>query len=78
MQGEQIRPQASGLGAQHLTLRKLRRGEARQGDEAHDAVRPHVRVGRRPPPFPPPQENTGYSLEQMFVNEQGAIHPRPE
>jgi hypothetical protein len=78
MEGEQIRPQASGLGAQHLTLRKLRRGEARQGDEAHDAVRPHVRVGRRPPPFPPPQDNTAYSLEQMPVNGQRAIHPSTE
>jgi hypothetical protein len=37
-----------------------------------------VLVGRRPPPFPPPQENTGYSLEQLFVNEPGAMHPRPE
>ena len=66
------------LGAQRLALNQGGGGETTQGDEAHDALRTRVLVRHRPPPFPPPQENTAYSLEQMFVNEPGAIHPRHE
>ena len=78
VQPDQVRPQASRLGAQRLALQPCGRGETLQGDEAHDARRPRVLGGRRPPSFPPPQENTGYSLEQMFVKPGGAIHPSTE
>ena len=67
-QRHQIRPQASGLAAQRLTLGE---GRGHGGEETDDALRPRVLVGRRPPPVPPPQENTGYSLERMVVRPSG-------
>ena len=78
MEGEQIGPQASRLGTHRLTLSARGGGEAPQGDETDDALRPRVLMGRRPPPVLPAQENTGYPLEQMFVNGQKAMHPRHE
>ena len=45
MEGKQIRPQASGRGAQRLALNQGGRGETTQGDESHDAGGDRLLVG---------------------------------
>ena len=71
MEGKQIRPQASGRGAQRLALNQGGRGETTQGDESHDAGGGRLLVGHRSPPRPPLQENAAYSLEQLVVKPRG-------
>jgi hypothetical protein len=73
VQEQQIRPETSGFGAQSLTLGERGGSEAAQRHEADDAVGARVFVGHAASP-----RNTAYSLEQMSVNGQGAIHPLTE
>src|SRR5262249_50688976 len=61
--------------AERLALNQSGEGETAQGGEPHDALRTHVLVGHAPTPFPPPQENTGYSLERMSVKPGGRRVP---
>jgi hypothetical protein len=85
MEGEQVGPHASGLGAQRLALSQCGGGETPQGHEPHEALGGRLLVGHRSPPCRPQQENTGehrrtqentaYSLEQMFVKQRGRFIP---
>ena len=45
MEGEQICPQASGLGAQRLALKQCGEGETARGEEAHNALGGRLLVG---------------------------------
>ena len=81
MEGEQVGPHASGLGAQRLALNQGGGGETTQGHEAHEALGGRLLVGHRSPPFPPRQENTGeHSIlaRTDVCQAERVMHPRHE